>query len=248
MTWADHATASLIARLDATADERTREHWTTYLKGAASFRGVPMAGVRAAVRSVIREHDLPAHDIDELVDLAVRWTTGSHTEDKLAAVLLLAEHLAPQLRMEHAHQLARPLQHGALADWNVVDWYATKALNAYLTAGGAGPVADRAAVLVKWAGASSLWQRRAGLVAFARTAGRPDRHFPGYTGLVLTACAANLVDADRFAHTGPGWVLRELSRTRPELVAGFVDAHPELSAEGRRMATALLRAGPYRRR
>ena len=101
---------------------------------------------------------------------------------------------------------------------------------------------------MEWTGASGLWQRRAGLVAFARTAGRPDRHFPGYTDLVLTACAANLVDTDRFAHTGPGWVLRELSRARPELVAGFVDAHPELSAEGRRVATALLRAGPYRRR
>ncbi len=145
--------------------------------------------------------------------------------------------------------LTRPFQLGALADWNIVDWYATKALNAYLTAGSAGPVAaDRAAVLVEWTGASGLWQRRAGLVAFVRTAGRPDRHFPGYTDLILTACAANLVDTDRFAHTGPGWVLRELSRARPELVAGFVDAHPELSAEGRRMATALLRAGPYRRR
>jgi len=43
-------------------------------------------------------------------------------------------------------------------------------------------------------------------------------------------------------------VLRELSRAVPEAVAAFVEAHPEMSAEARRMATARLRAGPYRRR
>jgi hypothetical protein len=43
-------------------------------------------------------------------------------------------------------------------------------------------------------------------------------------------------------------VLRQLSRAHPERVAAFVDDHPELSSEARRMATARLRSGPYRRR
>jgi len=34
----------------------------------------------------------------------------------------------------------------------------------------------------------------------------------------------------------------------PERVRDFVDAHPELSREGRRMALARLASGPYRRR
>jgi hypothetical protein len=54
--------------------------------------------------------------------------------------------------------------------------------------------------------------------------------------------------ADRFAHPGPGWALRELSAAEPERVRDFVDAHPELSPEGRRMALARLTSGPYRRR
>ncbi len=41
---------------------------------------------------------------------------------------------------------------------------------------------------------------------------------------------------------------RELSRSHPDQVARFVEAHPELSAEAARMATAGLRPGPYRRR
>ena len=42
--------------------------------------------------------------------------------------------------------------------------------------------------------------------------------------------------------------LRETFCSHPDQVAQFVDAHPELSAEAARMATARLRPGPYRRR
>lgn len=93
-----------------------------------------------------------------------------------------------------------------------------------------------------------LWQRRAGLVAFVKLAPVADTQFDGLIPLILDACAANLVSHDRFAHTGPGWVLRELSIAAPDAVAGFVESHPELSNEARRMATARLRPGPYRRR
>jgi hypothetical protein len=62
----------------------------------------------------------------------------------------------------------------------VCDWYATKALHAYLTP--AGPVEqDRAERLLRWTGAPGLWQRRAALVAFVPTARLADRQFPGYT-------------------------------------------------------------------
>ncbi|MGW0822343.1 DNA alkylation repair protein [Streptomyces sp. NPDC002845] len=37
--------------------------------------------------------------------------------------------------------------------------------------------------------------------------------------MLLDAAAANLVSGDGFAHTGPGWLLRELSRTAPDRVA-----------------------------
>lgn len=134
-----------------------------------------------------------------------------------------------------------------MADWNVCDWYATKALHTYLAPSGKAE-RERAAQLLTWVDAPNLWQRRAALVAFVTTAADADRQFPGYAQLVLQAAAANLVSEDRFAHTGPGWVLRELSRSHPELVAAFVAEHPHLSPEARRMATAHLRKGSYRRR
>ncbi|GAB7193543.1 DNA alkylation repair protein [Kineococcus sp. NUM-3379] len=240
-------TGDLAALLDGTADERTREHWTRYLKGTARFRGVPMAGVRTAVRTVVRRHALPARTPDELLVLASCWFAGDFSEEKLAAVLLTAEHLAGRLEGHHLDALAHPLARGDVADWNVCDWYGTKALHAFVTARPA-ELPARARALAGWCGAPGLWQRRAGLVGLVKLAPGGDDVFPGFVDLLLGACAANLVDPDRFAHTGPGWVLRELSRAAPEAVSAFVEEHPGLSPEARRMATARLRSGPYRRR
>jgi len=87
-----------------------------------------------------------------------------------------------------------------------------------------------------------------GGLAFVKLAAIAPHPFLGFTDMLLDACAANLVDDDRFAHTGPGWVMRELSRVEPDAVAQFVAHQPRLSKEAKRMATSRLRPGPYRRR
>lgn len=235
----------LAALLDGEADTRTREHWERYLKGAATFRGTPMAGIRRAVRTIWTGHALQDRTTDDLLDVAADWFAVRYTEDRLAAVLLIAEHLAPRLDDGHDRALALPLERGDVADWNICDWYATKALHAYLTAG---DLSVRAPRIAAWARTDRLWQRRAGVVAFVKLAPAAGRQYDGFVDLVLQACADNLVSDDRFAHTGPGWALRELSQAFPDRVAAFVDEHPELSTEARRMATARLRTGPYRRR
>lgn len=243
----DDATATLETELAAGADEATRLHWERYLKGTARFRGVPMAGVRSALRRTWREHRLAEASTDELLALAHRWFGAPMSEDKLAAVLLLAEQMPDRLSVDHLDALAAPFAAGHVTDWSVCDWYATKALHAFLTHDPE-DVERRARGLATWGGAGSLWQRRAGLVAFVKLAPRAPVQFDGFTDLVVQLCRDNLVSDDRFAHTGPGWVLRELSRAEPEAVRAFVAAHDRLSDEGRRMALARLRPGPYRRR
>ena len=247
----DRPTASLDAELNARIDLRAQRYWTNLMKGEAVFRGVPMAGIRASVQHVWRGHDLASWSIEDLLALAQRWFVGAASEDQLAAILLLAEHARERLRLSHADALAAPLASGRVRDWNVTDWYATKALHAFLTGpddAGDPDLEARAAALARWTNAPMLWQRRAGLVAFVKLAPRATELFEGFVPLVLDACANNLAHEGRFAHTGPGWVLRELSRAVPDAVAEFVAAHPEMSAEARRMATARSRPGPYRRR
>jgi 3-methyladenine DNA glycosylase AlkD len=243
--WRAAATAQMVDGLVAQSDAGTRDHWTRYLKGRAVFRGVPMAGVRRVVRTVWAERALDQHGPDAVLELALSWFGAEATEDKLAGVLLIAEHLAPRLADRHATALGAPLARGDLADWNVVDWYATKAVHAFLTAR-PDRIAARSVRVARWADAPGLWSRRGAVVAFVGSAGAPP--FDGFVPLVLGVCARSLELDDRFAHTGPGWLLRELSTAAPAEVRAFLAAHPELSAEGRRMASARLRRGPYRRR
>ena len=242
----DAPTATLDAELSARLDPKAQRYWTNLMKGEVVFRGVPMGGIRASVRRVWSEHALASWSVDDLLALAQRWFAGAASEEQLAAVLLLAEHAHGCLLAHHADALAAPLAAGHVRDWNVTDWYATKALHAFLTGGG--DLEARARALVGWTTAPTLWQRRAGLVSFVKLAPRATEYYDGFIPLVLDACANNLAHEGRFAHTGPGWVLRELSRAVPDAVAAFVAAHPEMSSEARRMATARLRAGPYRRR
>jgi 3-methyladenine DNA glycosylase AlkD len=256
-------TDGLQGTLDAAADERTREYWHRYLKfdsdpaggQATRCRGVPMAGIRTAVRAVWRSEDLPSWPTARLLALAGHWLSQPYYEDKLAATLLIAELLAGRLSVTDAPTLAQPFQRGHIADWGTCDWYATKALHAFITADQR-ELQARAEAVAGWSTATAsasastggLWQRRAAVVAFVKLAAQVPQPFPGFVDLLLDASANNLVSNERFAHTGPGWLLRELSRHHAERVARFVDEHPELSKEATRMATARLRPGPYRRR
>ena len=114
---------------------------------------------------------------------------------------------------------------------------------------------ERAEAIAGWRQAEGLWQKRAAAVAFVDLAPSGDSVFPGFSRLLLSVCAANVRDPARFAQTSVGWLLRELSRAEPALVARFVDDHRDLlSREAHRMAVARLgdaedtAAPPARRR
>lgn len=206
-----------------------------------------MAGIRRAVRATLR-HGPVELDHAAKLSVALDWLAQPWSEDNLAGVLLIAEHLAPALDDADVAALARPFEQGHIADWNVCDWMCVKAIHRYVTRAASAPDRGRAEAIAAWRDAGSLWQRRAAVVSFVNVAARGEANFAGFTDLLLEACAANIQVEDRFAHTGPGWALRELSAAEPERVRDFVDAHPELSREGRRMALARLASGPYRRR
>ncbi len=242
----DWVVARIQHGLQARADERRREWWTSYLKGEAAFRGTAMADVRQVVTEVCREHvaGWPAGDGKRLALVLLRERL---TEDKLAGVLLLAEHLDDTIGPADLPLLREPLADGSIADWSACDWYAVKVLGPQAGRHGA-PFAEP---LARWAaGDGPLWERRAPAAAFASLAAKPHP-FDGFAALALEVCDALSGDDQRFAQTAVGWLLRELSAQQPASVAAFVETHGEkLSREARRMATARLegRTGGRRRR
>jgi 3-methyladenine DNA glycosylase AlkD len=223
--------------LAALADEGTRAWWTRYLKGEAEFRGVKMAGVRSVARAVNTELDLGALPVGEVLDHTDALFAVSTTEDKLCAVLLLAEHHLERLGTAEVARLARPLAAGELADWNSCDWYCVKVLGPFVAAD---DTERRARAVAAWRGAGGLWQRRAAAVSFVHLVGGPPP-FEGFDELLVEVCERNVADPTRWSQTSVGWLLRELSDRRPALVERFVEAHEgRMSAEARRTATARL--------
>ena len=231
----------LQLRLNEGAKASTREWWTKYLRGAASFRGVKMADVREAVHAWFEEERLREHlSAGQQKDLALMLLEEDFTEDKLAGVLFLQEILLPAGALDWRSDVplfARLFDRGHIGDWGICDWFCVKVL---------GPLAEQqgeacARAISEWQEADGVWQRRASVVAFANLARKGDRNFPGFTEMVLDNCSQLLGSQERFVQTGVGWILRELSRSDEDRVAGFVEANLDsFSREALKNATKYL--------
>jgi 3-methyladenine DNA glycosylase AlkD len=215
----------LQLRLNASATAATREWWTKYLRGAASFRGVKMEDIRTAVHTWFMEEQLGEYlSVAQQKDLALMLLEEDHTEDKLAGVLFLQEILLPEAALDWRSELprfARLFDEGYIRDWSICDWFCVKVL---------GPLVEQqgescARAIAKWRDAESVWQRRASVVAFANLARMGDQNLPGFSEMVLDNCSYLLGSQERFVQTGVGWVLREFSRSDQGRVMRFVEAN-----------------------
>src|SRR3712207_5223739 len=116
---------SLQLRLNARATAATREWWTKYLRGAASFRGVKMGDVRKAVHSWFEEERLGERlSVGRQKDLAMMLLEEDYSEDKLAGVLFLQEILLQAGALEWRSDLprfARLFDGGHIRDWSICD-------------------------------------------------------------------------------------------------------------------------------
>ncbi len=235
----DLAVSSALAeRLAGAGEEKTRRWWERYLKGAVPFRGsrwAPPAG------SCTRLANDRAELLDEEVqiDLALAQFAQPYCEDKLAGVLALTERLLDHLTIEHVPKLAQPFELGHIEDWSTCDWYCVKVVGRFVANGC--DRRQRAEAIADWRHAEAMWQRRAAAVSFVNLAPGGEQFFSGFTDLLLRVCARNVEDPTRFSQTSVGWLLRELSKARPEAVQGFVSAHREsMSTEALKAATARL--------
>lgn len=228
---------SLQQRLAARATPKTKNWWEKYLKQAIPFRGVKMADIRSALHDwLVTEAIGERLTTEEQVTLALSLVRQEYADDKLAGILYLQEALLPAGALDWPRDLPRfaaLFQDGYIFDWNTCDWFCVKVL---------GPLVERygepcARALAGWRQADNLWQRRAAGVAFVNLAKHGDRNFPGFVDLLLDICAATIQSPERFAQTGTGWVLRELSLADQACVLAFVEKYYDcFSREGLRYA------------
>jgi 3-methyladenine DNA glycosylase AlkD len=231
----------LQRRLEGQANPKTKAWWERYLKGVIPFRGVKMADIRRELHAWLASERIPErYEAEGQLNLALTLLRQTYTEDKLAGILMLQEVLLPAGVVDWRSdlpRLARLYQDGHIYDWNTSDWFCVKVLGPMIEVDGA----PCARAIAEWRHSHNLWQRRAAGVAFVDLAKNGDENFPGFTDILLEVCKATVSHPERFAQTGTGWALRELSLAEPERVAAFVEQHiPSFSSEGLRYAIAKL--------
>ena len=106
---------------------------------------------------------------------------------------------------------------GDIDDWSTNDWLCVRVLETiplkYPT------FIDR---LIGWHEASSLWQRRSGLLAFKKSA-KTGHHQVEVEGIISKLLPSH----ERFVQTAIGWVLSDASRKYPNWAAQMFEIHFE---------------------
>lgn len=235
----DVATRHIQRALQDFAEPAVRDWWESYLKGAIEFRGVRMAHIRSVAHGWYETVGGDWHQ-RRLRTLCTTLLQQDLAEDKLAGMLLLQEILIPAGHIPWPTDLqrwARLFDDGHIRDWNTCDWFCVRVLGPLAQLNGE-PCARR---IAGWSRARNLWRRRAAGVAFVNLAAEGDRNFPGFADMLIEVCERTVRSPERFAQTGVGWVLRELSRSEPNRVTAFLREHADLiSNEAARMAAAKL--------
>jgi 3-methyladenine DNA glycosylase AlkD len=204
----DAAVAAIESELraGATAERATREQ--RYLKSDLAFIGATVPTVAGTVKQLRRAN--PELSRDDLLLLTTRlWHRGVF-ELRMAAVDLLELYLA-DLQPADLDLIESMLREAGT--WALVD---------NLAASIAGPLVERhpelASTLDRWASDDDFWIRRSALLALLkplRAGGGDFDRFGRYADQMLE-------EREFFIRKAIGWVLRDTSRRRPELVAAWV--------------------------
>jgi len=179
-----------------------------YLKSELTHLGASMPAIRRAVTEVARaSRELPRAAVLRLV--RALWSAPIH-EHRMAAVELLALYAA-RLDPRDLRLVERFIRESKT--WALVDPLAV------VVAGGlvrCFPELHRE--LDRWSRDGDFWVRRAAMLALLRPLREGDGDFDRFAGYA----DAMLDEKEFFIRKAIGWVLRETSKKRPDLVSAWL--------------------------
>ncbi|HWM93271.1 MAG TPA: DNA alkylation repair protein [Thermoanaerobaculia bacterium] len=183
-----------------------------YLKSDLEFLGVTVPDLRRAAKAWLREH--PGLDRGRLLSLVeALWATRVHELRAFGVELL--QHRQSWLEPADLDLLERLLR--ASRTWAFVDSIAIQIV---------GPLLERHPDLTKrldlWIRDDDFWIRRSALLALLLPLRRADGDWDRFTRYADRL----LAEKEFFIRKAIGWVLREVSKKRPERVVEYVAARP----------------------
>jgi 3-methyladenine DNA glycosylase AlkD len=204
-----------------------------YMKSALEFHGVTVPDLRRACTEFCKRHgQIGPRELRALVDGL--YATSYH--DLRGMGLLVLEKRRADLSSRDLPWLVEIVRKSQ--NWAHVDLLATKIIGHVIARTSAA-----SALLRSWGRDDDLWVRRTALLAQldALRAGGGD------FALFERVATPLLAEKEFFIRKAIGWVLREVSKKRPELVHGFLARHrTEVSGltfrEGSKYLPAAMRA------
>jgi 3-methyladenine DNA glycosylase AlkD len=205
------ATAFFTARLRRAGSARRASAEKAYLKSDLRFWGTGQESIRAAVREYCAAHpDLSRTELRGIAEAL--YATDVH--ELRAAAIGVLERNRESLTDRDLPWLIALVRRSK--SWAYVDWIAPKVIGDVIARD---PPSRRR--LTMWARDEDFWVRRAALLA------EHDALRKGAGDFALWSRLAGSMLAERefFIRKAIGWVLREVSKTRPELTYGFLRKH-----------------------
>lgn len=215
---------SLHTTLDSLSEPSYKVWHESYMRGVTPARGVKMAGIRRAVREWCDAGSFATSTRPEQLQIALSLFRGKYTEDKLSGILILAEFLSSAVSAEDLPGIATLFEDELIADWNICDWLAVKALSKVVSPCIVDAEAQERAIGIfeGWVRSKYVWQARAGLLAQLNLAcNASDRE------RIAALCQTILQREERFAKTAVGWMLAECDKHDRDYVAAFIAQHIE---------------------
>ncbi len=182
-----------------------------YLKSELRFHGTSMPDIRRAANDFAREHrELTHAELRKIVDEL--WSTDVF-ELRSAGIALLSKY-AELLRERDLPWLLGFVRRSKT--WAHVDWLAADVIG-----GVVGESRTALRRLPSWGRDDNFWVRRTALLAQLR----PLSHEAGDFALFARLAAPMLGEREFFIRKAVGWVLREVSKKRPDLTFVFLREH-----------------------
>jgi len=195
-------------RFAAAGKPERAKYERAYMKSALEFHGVDAAAIRSACAEFVKAHALDHDGLVGVVDAlyATDWF------DLHSAAVGVLERKRKLVGTGDAAWLIGLVR--ASACWAHVDWLATKIVPHALPA-------EPRTLLRRWARDDDFWVRRTALLAQldALRAGGGD------FALFAELAVPMLGEKEFFIRKAIGWILRDTSKKRPELVRDFVAEH-----------------------
>lgn len=207
-----HLAEELERKLRGVGDSERAVGAKAYLKSDLEFIGVAAKPLREVARAFIADH--PEIDRRALLKLVrVLWERPVF-ELKAVAVALLERRTNDLVTddLELVERLLR-LSH----TWALVDWLCTKVAAPLVESD---PGAARS-VLERWSRDENFWVRRASMLAQL-----PALRAGGGDFELFASIASRMVgEKEFFIRKAIGWVLRDVSKKRPDLAFAFLSLH-----------------------